>query len=174
MYAAFAPMRYQCCLLPGRDPTLSWRQVDHFTCHLLFVTCHLHHQCPLSTFFGGHSRKFTMPPVDLQLLGHNCVPFAFNVDGKVCLFFNKKHLKVLKFKLTDFFLRETFLLAQSSRKEKEMLHQVTILLCSEQWGCHLMGPRPFILWPKTCFSSYSHNRGQQCDGHVQKERPPRH
>merc|ERR1712013_581344 len=23
---AFAPMRYQCCLLPGRDPTLSWRQ----------------------------------------------------------------------------------------------------------------------------------------------------
>ena len=33
-----------------------------------------------------------MPPVDLQLLGHNCVPFAFNVDGKVRLFFNKKHL----------------------------------------------------------------------------------
>ena len=72
-----------------------------------------------------------MPPVDLQLLGHNCVPFAFNVDGKVCLFFNKKHLKVLKFKLTDFFPRETFLLAQSSRKEKEVLHQVTILLCSQ-------------------------------------------
>ena len=33
-----------------------------------------------------------MPPVDLQLLGHNCVPFAFNVDGKVRLFFNTKHL----------------------------------------------------------------------------------
>ena len=60
MYAAFAPMRYQCCLLPGRDPTLSWRQVDHFTCHLSFVichlllvTCHLQRQCRLSTFFFG-------------------------------------------------------------------------------------------------------------------------
>ena len=60
VYSAFAPMRYQCCLLPGRDPTLSWRQVNHFTCHLSFVTCHLllvtchlQRQCRLSTFFGG-------------------------------------------------------------------------------------------------------------------------
>ena len=30
-------------------------------------------------------------------------------------------------------------------------------------------PRPLI----SC-SSFSHNRGQQCDGHVQKEGPPRH
>ena len=74
-----------------------------------------------------------MPSVDLQLLGHNCVPFAFNVDGKVCLFFDKKHLiEGPQNILPDFFLRETFLLAQSSRKEKEMLHRVTILLCSEQ------------------------------------------
>ena len=50
MYAAFAPMRYQCCLLPGRDPTLSWRQVDHFTCHLSLVTCTASVVCPL---FGG-------------------------------------------------------------------------------------------------------------------------
>ena len=63
------------------------------------------------------------------------MPFAFNVDGKVRLFFNKKSFEVQdprKNITPDFFLRETFLLAQSSRKEKEMPHQVTFLLCSEQ------------------------------------------
>merc|ERR1712079_22805 len=55
---AFAPMRYQCCLSPGRDPTLSWRQAT--------TVCRL--------------------------------PSTWTA-------------------------RETFLLAQSSRKEKEMPHQ---------------------------------------------------
>merc|ERR1712018_286487 len=63
---AFAPMRYQCCLLPGRDPTLSWRQAT--------TVCRL--------------------------------PSTWTA-------------------------RETFLLAQSSRKEKEMLHRGPTV----RWTC---------------------------------------